>query len=148
MPVLSPKHEKFAQHLAQGEAATDAYELAGYKPSRFNASKLGNNPAVKERVIQITTKTAEMAAKAAAVTAESLIEQAEQVRARAMESGQLSAAVAAIKEKGVLSGQRIERAEVGAPGEFDAMSDAELLALIRERFGRLDRDLSDSKTQH
>jgi hypothetical protein len=28
-----------------------------------------------------------------------------------MESGQLSAAVAAIKEKGILSGQRIERSE-------------------------------------
>jgi hypothetical protein len=39
---------------------------------------------------------------------------------RALENGQLSAAVAAIKEKGVLSGKRIERAEVGAPGEFDA----------------------------
>jgi hypothetical protein len=33
--------------------------------------------------------------------------------ARALENGQLSAAIAAIKEKGVLSGQRIERREVG-----------------------------------
>jgi hypothetical protein len=32
-----------------------------------------------------------------------------------MEKGQLSAAVAAIKEKGVLSGKRIERSEVGSP---------------------------------
>lgn len=38
-----------------------------------------------------------------------LIEQAEQVRQRTMESRQLSAAVAAIKEMGVLSDQRIER---------------------------------------
>jgi hypothetical protein len=36
------------------------------------------------------------------------------------ENGQLSAAVAAIKEKGVLRGQRIERREVGRPGEFVA----------------------------
>jgi hypothetical protein len=34
--------------------------------------------------------------------------------------GQLSAAIAAIKEKGVLTGKRIERGEVGGPGEFEA----------------------------
>jgi hypothetical protein len=45
-------------------------------------------------------------------------------RKRAIESGQLSAAVAAIKEKGVLTGQRIERKEIGAPGEFDPLTDS------------------------
>jgi hypothetical protein len=35
---------------------------------------------------------------------------------RALEGGQLSAAVTAIKEKGVLSGMRIERSEIAAPG--------------------------------
>ena len=40
-----------------------------------------------------------------------------------MEGGQLSTAVAAIKEKGVLTGRRIERAEIGEPGEFDALDD-------------------------
>jgi hypothetical protein len=42
------------------------------------------------------------------VTAETLMDEAEEVRQRALESGQPSAAVA-IKEKGVLSGQKIER---------------------------------------
>jgi hypothetical protein len=59
-----------------------------------------------------------MAAKAAAVTAESLIEQAEEVRKRAMEGHQFSAAISAIREMGVLSGMRIERKEVGPPGAF------------------------------
>jgi hypothetical protein len=40
--------------------------------------------------------------------------------------GQLSAAVSALKEKGVLSGKRVERSEIGLPGEFDHMSDEEL----------------------
>ena len=44
-----------------------------------------------------------------------------------MENGQLNAAVAAIKEKGVLSSTRIERSEIGAPGEFDALTDDEPL---------------------
>jgi hypothetical protein len=45
------------------------------------------------------------------------MDQAETILARAIESGQLSALVSALKEKGVLSGKRIERAEIGAPGE-------------------------------
>lgn len=65
------------------------------------------------------------------------MDEAEQVRVRAMESGQLSAAVTAIKEKGVLSGKRVERSEIGAPGEFDHMSDDELRRDLIERFIRL-----------
>jgi hypothetical protein len=44
-----------------------------------------------------------------------------------------SAAVAAIKEKGVLSGQRIERREIGAPGEFESLSDDELDRALLDR---------------
>jgi hypothetical protein len=39
-----------------------------------------------------------------------------------MASGQISAAVTAIKEKGILSGKRIERQEVGGPGEYEVLS--------------------------
>ena len=35
-----------------------------------------------------------------------------------MDAGLYAAAVAAVKEKGVLSGKRVERRESGAPGEF------------------------------
>jgi hypothetical protein len=54
-------------------------------------------------------------------------------RALAMESKRASAAVSATKEKSILSDHRIERAEVGAPGEFYHLSDNELLTVIRER---------------
>jgi hypothetical protein len=60
------------------------------------------------------------------VTPESLIDQAETILVRAMESGQLSAAVSALKEKGVLSGKHIERSEIGTPGEFDNLAHDEL----------------------
>jgi hypothetical protein len=52
-------------------------------------------------------------------------------------SAQFSAAVAAIREMGVLSGQRIERREVGTPGEFDAFNDDELERALVERFNAL-----------
>ena len=75
--LINPRHERFCQYLAQGKTATEAYALAGYKPSRFNASHLADNPKVIERLQQITTKRAV----AAAVTAESLIKQNQQVSA-------------------------------------------------------------------
>jgi hypothetical protein len=63
--------------------------------------------------------------------------EAEEARLATMASGQISAAVAAIKEKGVLSRQRIERAEIGGPGEFDALTDDELERALIERFSGL-----------
>jgi hypothetical protein len=54
-----------------------------------------------------------------------------------MESHQSSTAIAAIREMGVLSGQRVERKEVGPPGAFDAMTDEELERALIERFNAL-----------
>jgi phage terminase small subunit len=143
MPVLAnPRHERFVQYLAEGRTATEAYALAGYKPSRANASHLLDNPDVIERLRQITTKRAV----AAAVTAESLIEQNQKVFDAAMEAKQLSAAVGANKEISILAGIRVERSEIGGPGEFDHLSDAELLAAIRERFARLESELRPAIT--
>ena len=49
MPLKNPRHERFAQLLASGKTATDAYEEAGYKRSDSNgwadqASALGWTP--------------------------------------------------------------------------------------------------------
>jgi hypothetical protein len=55
-----------------------------------------------------------------------------------MASGQSKAAIAAIKEMGVLTGQRIERKEVGPPGQFEAMTDDELERALVERLKALD----------
>jgi phage terminase small subunit len=64
------------------------------------------------------------------VTVESLINEAEQARLGAMEAKQYSAAVAAIKEKGSLSGKRIERSERGELGEFDWLERASEQQLV------------------
>jgi phage terminase small subunit len=45
MPVLeNSRRERFAQLIAIGKTATEAYQLAGYKPSRFNAATWPGNP--------------------------------------------------------------------------------------------------------
>jgi hypothetical protein len=133
-----PNHrrELFAQLLVQGFTAVDAYEKAGYKRHDGNACTLAKHPEVQARLEEIRGElaaektgfpfgTSAIAARAN-VTAESLMDQAEAILVRAMRRGQLSAAVSALKEKGVLSGKRVERSEVGLPGEFDHMSDEEL----------------------
>jgi hypothetical protein len=55
------------------------------------------------------------------------------------------------KEISILTGHRVERAEIGSPGEFDAMQDDELERVLIERLGALGLSLSiaeDGETQH
>lgn len=126
MPVLSnPRHERFAQELAKGKSAIEAHQEAGYSPNRGNASTLANDQSILKRVAELQ----ERGAIKAEVTAASLIEEAEEVRLKAMAQGQLAAAIAAIREKGVLAGVRVEKRESTHKTDPKAMSDDEL-ALI------------------
>jgi len=61
----------------------------------------------------------------------------EQARVQAMKNGREGAAVNATKEKSILSDHRIERSEVGEPGEVDAPSDDELERALLERLSAL-----------
>ena len=63
---------------------------------------------------------------------------AQAIRNAAMEANQFSAAVAATKEIGVLSGIRIERSERGAPGEFDWLEKLSIDELRLLADGKLD----------
>jgi hypothetical protein len=143
MPVLdNHRRELFTQLLFQGFSAVDAYEKAGYKRHDGNACTLANHPEVLARLEEIRGEqswpvgTRAIAARAN-VTVETLIDDSEKVFQRAMEINQLSAANTAIKGKGILSGKWVERAEVGSPGEYDALSDEELERQIMERVAKL-----------
>jgi hypothetical protein len=146
MPTLkNPRHERFAQLLAAGKTATDAYELAGYKRSDSNGPALARTEEISDRVAEINGQkwkneraTAAVAAERAVVTRQSLIEKAEEIRRKAMEANQFSAAVAAHKEIGVLSGKRIERSERGMPGEFDWLDKVSAEDLRLAAAGKLD----------
>jgi hypothetical protein len=72
------------------------------------------------------------AAVRAEITTASLIEQAEQVFQKAMEAKQFSAAVAALREKAILAGKRVERAEKGEPGQFDKLSEEQINKLLAQ----------------
>lgn len=124
MPILSnQRHERFAQELAKGKCARESYVLAGYKPNDGNASVLKSNQKVLDRVEELQGK----AAAKVEVTVESLIRESEEVRQAALRDGQLSAAMAAIKEKGVLAGVRVEKKETK---DLTDIGDSELSAVL------------------
>jgi phage terminase small subunit len=126
MPLKNPRHERFAQLLASGKNATDAYELAGYSRDAGNSSHLAKTEEITSRVHELTTEAFQqerrataIATERAAITKQSLIEMARDTYMAARKDGQNAAAMAAVKEIGVLTGIRIERSERGAPGEFE-----------------------------
>lgn len=62
MPALSnPRHERFAQEIAQGASATVAYVKAGYSHNEGNAGRLNRNEHVRARVQEILREGAERA---------------------------------------------------------------------------------------
>ena len=108
MAVLSnPRHEKFAQALAEGRSATGAYENAGYKPNDGNAARLKGNEKIRKRVVELQGQSAERAL----VTLASLIAEADDIQNKALAKGNYSAAISALTVKAKLSGQWVERAE-------------------------------------
>jgi hypothetical protein len=160
MPTLkNARHERYAQLLASGKNATDAYEQAGYKRDAGNSSHLAKSEEITSRVQEITIGTFERerattaaAAERAVITRQRLIEMALEARKGALEAKQYSAAVAATKEIGILSGIRIERSERGMPGEFDElerMSADELRAFVGKTLAQASIDEpSPSDSRH
>ena len=62
MPILdNSRHEIFAQELAKGATTDEAYQLAGYKANRGNASTLKANQIIADRVAEILAAGAERA---------------------------------------------------------------------------------------
>jgi phage terminase small subunit len=81
----------------KSNTADGAYEAAGYRKHRGNAARLSANECIKDRVREIQA----MGAERAAVTVQSLIDEAEQARIKAMDSPNgAAAAVGAITAKG------------------------------------------------
>lgn len=108
MAVLkNAKHERFAQGLAQGMTADEAYVEAGYKAHRGNASTLRANQNVLDRISELQHKAAERAV----VTVEDIARQLDEDREFARKNGAASAAVAATLGKAKVLGLVVEKSE-------------------------------------
>lgn len=59
MAALSnAKHERFAQELAKGKTATEAYTEAGYRGDRTAASRLSTNANISQRISELLERAA------------------------------------------------------------------------------------------
>jgi hypothetical protein len=138
MPVLSnPKHELFCQHLALGKTASEAYELAGYKPSRSNASVLRAKQNICDRLAEILRESEKAVLDQIEYTRDALLSELEEARKLALKRGQASAAVQATMGKAKILGLITDRREIGNPGAFDGFTDEQLV----EEATRLARSL-------
>jgi phage terminase small subunit len=161
MPALeNPKHERFAQELAKGKTADEAYVIAGYKRNRGNASTLKQDQSILARVTDLLSErevihaqaTAD-AIKSTALTKEWVIETLKENVARAMQatpvrtndegepSGEYqyqgSVANRALELLGKELGMFVDRKEVGKPGEFESMNADQLREYISREAAEL-----------
>lgn len=56
--LKNARHERFAQEVASGKSASEAYALAGYEPNDGNASRLKGNERIQARVTEILESAA------------------------------------------------------------------------------------------
>lgn len=161
--LRNSRHERFAQELANGRSAVQAYEMAGFKADRRNAAKLHAQDDILRRVGELLDKREKMDATATeraveklAITKEWVIERLVENVSRAMQEVEVkkpdgtgtgeykyegSVANKALELLGKEIGMFIERKEVGKPGAFDDMT----LDQKRERAIALTKQLGLSR---
>jgi hypothetical protein len=111
MVLLNPRHERFAQELAKGKTATEAYGLAGYKPSQPNAARLISNDMVAARIQELLGGAAQRAEITVATVTENLRRLAQKAEALGEAPG-YSVARAAWVDAAKINGLVIEKREV------------------------------------
>lgn len=108
MPALpNHKHELFAQGLASGLSAAAAYQAAGYKANRGNATRMKADESIMKRVAELQ----KMAQTRALLTLGEHMGELQTLRELAKQNGQISAATTAEVKRGELMGYYVERRE-------------------------------------
>lgn len=108
MAALSnPRHERFAQELAKGKSASEAYIAAGYEESRSAASRLSTNVNVQSRVAELQ----ERAAANVVISREWVLEQLVDNAKLAKAAGDISPSNQALSLIGKELGMFVERTE-------------------------------------
>lgn len=128
MPVLkNARHEAFAQGLAKGLTADEAYAGAGYKPHRGNASTLRANQNILDRVSEIKNRVAEKAEWSAADRLSSL-----KTIFDASVKDDRRTAIAAIAEANKMQGSYAPtKTENGEPGDWKQAEDKTWRQVLR-----------------
>jgi phage terminase small subunit len=131
MPGLkNVRHERFAQEIAQGKSAGEAYRLAGYRAANHSAETAGprllKNVQIQQRIVQLQQKVA----RKAEITLENLLREAAVIQTAATNAKQYAAANSALKLKAELSGHYVQRKEDVTPRRSATEIDARLRELL------------------
>lgn len=128
MGVLrNPRHERYAQGLAAGQAKPEAYKLAGYDGKGHR--QLDKQPYIQQRVRELL----DMRSKRAELSRKDILDRIYQDWELARKLGQVPAALKAAELMGKeLHKMFVDRREVGGPGDFDNKSEEELRKIIND----------------
>lgn len=142
MPTLdNQRWERFAQALAQGKTGDDAYQEAGYKPNRHNASRLKTTETILRRVAELHERSAIRTI----TTVDDIARQLDEDRAFAISNKQSAAAVSATLGKAKVLGLITDKSESNVTINDTAQREAESfkgrVAGLTPRPGQTDRKL-------
>jgi hypothetical protein len=118
--LRNARQERYAQEIAKGKSQTEAYEAAGYRPSRSNASALRANKNVSDRVATLLAAAALKTEMTVASLTERLVSIADKGEALADAPG-LSVARQAVMDAAKLNGMVIDQSKV--EGRFADVTD-------------------------
>ncbi|RAK68803.1 terminase small subunit [Phenylobacterium kunshanense] len=112
MPVLrNARHERFAQELAKGKSQSEAYEAAGYNPSRSAAARLAADVNICARLAEIQGRAAVRAEITVATITDRLLAIATKAEEKD-EASMLQVARASLMDAAKLNGLIIDKADL------------------------------------
>lgn len=129
MPALpNRRQELFCQKVAQGIPPIRAYPEAGYSPHNGNCYRMRDNERVQQRLIELTG-TAEVEFLA---SRDRILQELASVAYTPIGNADVKTSDKnnALMNMAKIAGLLIERKEIGRVGEFDRMSNDELLEYI------------------
>ena len=165
MPALkNAQHEKFVQEIVKGSSHGNAYLAAGYKaknPSVASAAatRLLKDVKIQERVNELQKRAEEKTVLTKAWVLNRLIENVNRAMTAIPVLDREGSATGEYKYEGSVAnralellgkeqGMFVDRKELGAPGEFERMSDEELRLHILTEVEALAMVESEDETHH
>ena len=130
-PLANPRQELFCQNLVKGKSKAEAYRDAGYADDRHHASRLATNGNVMERYAELFDATTPEVK----WDRETALRQYTELLMQAKATKNIALAIKAMDSISRVNGLIITRHESGKVGEFEGLTDYELLELIAEPLG-------------
>jgi phage terminase small subunit len=131
--LANPRHERFAQGLAAGKSASQAYVDAGYSRNDGNAGRMNRNEQIRLRVSELQKENSMISR----ISREDIISRLLENVEEATEAKQHAAAGASIERLAKLLGYWTDRQEIRQVSELDGIDDpdelrAKLIKMARE----------------